>query len=104
MRYCRKHILVILMGILAGFVSLPVSDVNAQTEDGGTINLLHEVGAGARAYALGRAYVALANDPTGVYWNPQAWNSFQEWRLHYFAGRWQLAAQAMTSWDLSIQR
>lgn len=70
MRYCRKHILVILMGILAGFVSLPVSDVNAQTEDGGTINLLHEVGAGARAYALGRAYVALANDPTGVYWNP----------------------------------
>ena len=27
-------------------------------------------GAGARAMGLGRAYVAIANDPTAIFWNP----------------------------------
>ncbi|MGH1362328.1 MAG: PorV/PorQ family protein [Calditrichia bacterium] len=42
----------------------------AQTGDGGTESLIHEAGIGSKAYGLGRAYVALANDPTGVFWNP----------------------------------
>ncbi len=42
----------------------------AQNGDGGTQNLLHEVGASARAFGLGRAYVAMADDPSAVFWNP----------------------------------
>jgi tetratricopeptide (TPR) repeat protein len=37
-------------------------------EHGTTMNISH--GAGARAMGLGRAYVAVANDPTAVFWNP----------------------------------
>ncbi len=37
---------------------------------GGTENILHEVGASARAFSLGRAYVAMADDPSAVFWNP----------------------------------
>jgi hypothetical protein len=29
-----------------------------------------EAGAGARAYGMGNAYTALANDASGIYWNP----------------------------------
>lgn len=42
----------------------------AQDGSGGTQNILHEVGASARAFALGRAYVALADEPSAVFWNP----------------------------------
>lgn len=44
--------------------------LEAQTEDGGTLNILHEVGVNARAFSLGRAYVAIADDPSAIYWNP----------------------------------
>lgn len=37
-------------------------------EYGTTMNISY--GAGARAMGLGRAYVAVANDPTAVFWNP----------------------------------
>ncbi len=36
----------------------------------GTQAILHEIGASARAFSLGRAYVALADDPSAVFWNP----------------------------------
>ena len=42
----------------------------AQTGDGGTQPILQEGGVSARAFALGRAYTALADDASGMYWNP----------------------------------
>ena len=45
--------------------------LSAQGEgSAGTVNILHNTGPGARAYALGRAYTAIADDPTAVFWNP----------------------------------
>ncbi|HQU71768.1 MAG TPA: PorV/PorQ family protein [Calditrichia bacterium] len=42
----------------------------AQNGTAGTENILHENGMSARAFGLGRAYVALADDPAAVFWNP----------------------------------
>ncbi len=53
--------------LMALWVQVPLF---AQEGDGGLQNPLHELGAGARALSLGRAYVALADDPTAVFWNP----------------------------------
>lgn len=44
--------------------------LSAQDGDGGTQPVLQEMGVSARAYALGRAYTAMADDPSAVFWNP----------------------------------
>ncbi len=60
----RLHALVFLLGFLGWAV--PGHGLSA---DGGTNNPF-EYGAGSRALAMGRAYVALANDASAVFWNP----------------------------------
>ena len=40
------------------------------------------LGAGARALALGSAYVAVADDPTAVYWNPAGLTRLSQRQLH----------------------
>jgi len=48
-------------------LSLPVM---AQDGDGGTEDNMSILGYGARALGMGKAFTALADDPTAVYWNP----------------------------------
>ena len=55
---------------IAGWLLLPSAMLNAQDGKAGTQNILHEMGAGARVFGLGRAFVALADDPSAVFWNP----------------------------------
>jgi len=64
----RKRLL-IFMKWFTVFLMFPLI-LFAQTEGeyGTTMNLSY--GAGARAMGLGRAFVAVANDPTAVFWNP----------------------------------
>ncbi len=52
------------------FMSLYAPQMQAQTQDGGTENIVQEVGASARAFSLGRAYSAVVDDPSAVFWNP----------------------------------
>ncbi len=47
---------------------VPLIHAQSDGEYGTTSNLSY--GAGARAMGLGRAYVAVANDPSAVFWNP----------------------------------
>ncbi len=68
-----KHIhrwLWIFIGVmvfsLGGNQPLPAQDGSA-----GTTSLMN-IGASARALGMGRAYVALADEPAAVYWNPAA--------------------------------
>lgn len=50
---------------------LSFSSVFSQgTGEGGTRTLFDAAGVGARALALGNAFVAVADDPSAVYWNP----------------------------------
>ena len=68
MNALRKKMSVFLKW-LAAFLFIPFL-LLAQTEGeyGTTMNLSY--GLGARAMGLGRAFVAVANDPTAVFWNP----------------------------------
>jgi tetratricopeptide (TPR) repeat protein len=56
--------LVFIVGLLYPIQSYAQKD----GEYGTTMNI--SIGPGARAMGLGRAYVAVANDPTAMFWNP----------------------------------
>ncbi len=58
------------MSISITLTLLMGTHITGLAQDAGLQNPLHELGAGARAFSLGRAYVAMADDPSAVYWNP----------------------------------
>ncbi len=45
------------------------AEIRAQQGTGGTTGLFSDAGVGARALALGNAYVAVADEPTVIFWN-----------------------------------
>lgn len=61
------NIKLISVVIMLSFV-LPV--YSAFLPDGGVVSPVLSYSVGARAYAMGRAYTALADDTTAVFWNP----------------------------------
>ncbi len=65
-----KNMIIGIISLLLLLIGGSIAPVPAQSdgEYGTTMNLGY--GAGARALSLGRAYVAMANDPTAVFWNP----------------------------------
>ncbi len=66
----RKLLNLLTLGLAFITIMVTFRAVNAQSGDGGTASLFVEGGVGARALSLGSAFVALADDPTAVYWNP----------------------------------
>lgn len=65
MRRCRLE-----PAIAAALFLLAVVPGRAFAAPGDTGFAFLKLGVGARAMALGSAYVALADDPTAIYWNP----------------------------------
>jgi hypothetical protein len=47
-----------------------------------------KIGVGARAVGLGEAFVAVANDPTAIYWNPAGLASMQRQELAFNHAAW----------------
>jgi len=47
-----------------------------------------KIGAGARATAMGEAFVAIANDASGVFWNPGALPWVNEKQVHFTHNKW----------------
>jgi len=62
-----KIVLLIAFPIL---LLLPLEKTVAQTKVGSTAAPFLNLGAGPKAIAMGGAFVATANDPTSLYWNP----------------------------------
>lgn len=56
--------------VILALVLVVVSPRGAQGATGETGFAFLKLGVGARAMGLGSAYVALADDPTAIYWNP----------------------------------
>ncbi|MCH7753668.1 PorV/PorQ family protein [candidate division KSB1 bacterium] len=77
MKNLRKNLL--MAGILFSTLLL-ISKVYAQ----GTTSLFNDAGAGARALGLGNAYVALADDPSAVFWNPAGLAFIEKKRATFF--------------------
>ena len=61
-----------------------VDSLYCQAATGGTTSLFTDAGVGARALGLGGAYVALANDPTAVFWNPAGLDYIQKKGASFF--------------------
>ena len=64
----RGHVFLLLLLIALG-ISMPVQGQSV-TNVGTSSAPFLEIGVGARAEALGEAYVSLAQDATAMYWNP----------------------------------
>ncbi|RMD63685.1 hypothetical protein D6833_05365, partial [Candidatus Parcubacteria bacterium] len=59
----KKFVGLLVLLVLAAY------PCRAQQGQGGTESNL-SLGFGARAFSVGRAFTALADDPTAVFWNP----------------------------------
>ncbi|MEE9170103.1 MAG: PorV/PorQ family protein [bacterium] len=59
------------------------SFVRAQDGTGGAPGTYLHMGVGARALGLGKAYTALANDATAVYWNPAGLATQNPYQLYF---------------------
>ena len=67
----QRRILGIWARVLVLILSLFVlQGLSQSTGDAGTQNVINELGGSAKAFGLGRAYVAIADDPAAVFWNP----------------------------------
>ena len=83
----------LLRAALAGALLLVAAPASAQFDLGsqraGTSSgSFLRIGIGARAAGLGEAYVAIANDPSAVYWNPAGLASIQRQELELSHVRW----------------
>jgi tetratricopeptide (TPR) repeat protein len=56
----------------------------AQDGDGGTEDNMSILGFGARPLGMGKAFTALADDPTAVYWNPAALEDIRQQGATFF--------------------
>ena len=79
-----------LRGLLValGLAALLAASASAQTSQGqqraGTISgTFLKIGVGARAVGLGESFVAVANDPTAIYWNPAGLASMQRQEVSF---------------------
>ena len=71
-----KNACVVMCLLLAGTAQL-----HAQTGSAGQGGEFLRYGVGARALAMGRAFTALANDASAVYWNPAGLGTLNQWQL-----------------------
>jgi long-subunit fatty acid transport protein len=79
-----------LRGLLSalGLAALLAASASAQSSQGqqraGTISgTFLKIGVGARAVGLGEAFVAVANDPTAIFWNPAGLASMQRQEVSF---------------------
>jgi len=78
-----RHTMFWLGGLLLG-----VSPIHALTKVGTTAMPFLKIGVGARAAAMGEAYVALATDATALYWNPAGLAAHPATRVFFTHTRW----------------
>ncbi len=79
-----KTINLLTLTILLTTVVMAATAVHGQVGSGGTTSLFNDAGVGARALGLGGAYVALADDPTAVFWNPAGLDYIQKMGASFF--------------------
>jgi tetratricopeptide (TPR) repeat protein len=64
--------------------------VHGQDGQGGTEDNMTILGYGARALGLGKAFTAVANDPTAIYWNPAGLEDiYQQNATFYHVSLWE---------------
>lgn len=86
-----KRIYLFLVYLLLVYVTVPASGQQSELNQVGTsmANFL-KIGVGARAAAMGDAYVALSDDITALYWNPGGLGSLQNNEVLFQYNDWLL--------------
>ena len=74
----------LLLGAGAARAQFELGGQRAGTSSGSFL----KIGVGARAVALGEAFVAVANDPTAIYWNPAGLASMLRQELQFSHVAW----------------
>ena len=75
--------------VMLAIIGLSGWPVYGQDGQGGTEDNITILGFGARAQALGKAFTAMANDPTAVYWNPAGLEDlYQQSATFYHSSLW----------------
>jgi hypothetical protein len=65
-----KNIIILCLAILISITQYTFSQFSGQSKTGMTAATFLSIEVGARAKSMGGAYVALADDPSALYWNP----------------------------------
>lgn len=77
---------VLASGVALAVAALPGAALAANPGDTGLAFL--KIGVGARATAMGEAYVAVAQDPTAMYWNPAGIANSPDLEFHASHNEW----------------
>ena len=85
---CRRATKRSLLGLCAGVVTLALASPAAAVESGEVGLSFLKIGVGARAAGMGEAYVAVAQDPTSMYWNPSGIASAPGNEVHASHNEW----------------
>ena len=82
MRIAKTLIIAFCSTCLYGQITGSVSNV------GTTAASFLDIGVGARSISMGGAFVALADDPTALYWNPAGTVNIDKPTAHFFHSPW----------------
>lgn len=85
---CRRATKRSLLGLCAGVVTLALASPAAAVDPGEVGLSFLKIGVGARAAGMGEAYVAVAQDPTSLYWNPSGIASAPGNEVHASHNEW----------------
>lgn len=74
--------------LLFAFVCVAATTMHSQSAVGTSAGQFLKIGIGARAVAMGGAYVALADEPSALYWNPAGIATFNRIQLYGSYTKW----------------
>ena len=80
----KKKFISVLLSL--SFLLIPFKLYGAGTTGAQFLN----IGIGARACAIGKAYAAIANDPSTIYWNPSGLSEIEERQIMFINNFWLL--------------
>ena len=82
MRYTKIIIIIFSFSLTYGQITGSVSNVAT------TAASFLDIGIGARSLSMGGAFVAIANDPTALYWNPAGAVNIVRPMAHFYHSPW----------------
>ena len=84
---CGARLALALLGVLASGPAHAQFNLGEQ-RTGTSSGTFLKIGVGARAVGLGESFVAVANDPTAIYWNPAGLASVQRQEVEFSHLAW----------------
>lgn len=78
----------IILGLIIIIISIDLSAGYSKDNPANTGLSFLKIGAGSRAIGMGEAYVAIANDASGTYWNPAGLTQINGTELTFTHNKW----------------